>query len=152
MFVFQAQSRYRLILVLSALLGPLACTCAIAQEQSRQVDDKHQQIKALLKERRELLEGALTGLMDMYKTGLADLPTLDRATRDLLRAAIDPDEDPKIRATTLQKCQEYAETIVKVTKEKLGATTKVDVLIASALLVEVRIELLRTDKPSRPRQ
>jgi outer membrane protein TolC len=109
--------------------------------------DKGLEINSLLEERHKLLSQTVALLTKQYQTGTTDFTRVFQAERDLLRAALELEEDLDKRIALLRAGEETAKEIVAFTVARFKArtTTKVDVLQAKVVLLDVRIELLRAE-------
>jgi hypothetical protein len=155
MFIVPPFNRVWLGFLFMFLLSWPLCIGAPAQAQSKPQDDpkKGAEIKALLKERQALLKKVLTHMQARYAVGAADFSMVAQAELDALKATLDVVEDPKERIAALQQHQKTAKEIVQLAEEKfkVGASTEVDVLQAKAILLAARIELLREEQKTKPK-
>jgi outer membrane protein TolC len=158
MSVVQAGQRAWIGCFLVPVLGWFLCTGPAAQAQSkppaRGESDQAAEIKKLLKERRDALQEVVKLLMAQYRAGAAGFVGLAQAERDLLKATLDLSDDPKERRAALEEFQKIAVEIVRLTEAlvRVGGTTRVDVLQARTVVLEVRIELLREELKTKPRK
>jgi hypothetical protein len=143
-------------LILEALLTWLLCTAGTAQAQSEPqpqgVADKAKEIKALLKERRDTLNMVADLSVALYKVGVADISRVFQVQRDALRAMLDVEEDPAARITMLRDFLKVAQAVAKIAEQRVNSRTRAqdEVLQAKALVLEVRIELLREELKAKP--
>ncbi len=110
--------------------------------------DKSTEIRKLLQERYATLTELLPLLTRSYREGTVDFSILAMAERDALKATLDNYESPKERVVTLHKLLEFAAQLHAMTDAhfKVGKNTIATVLQARAIMLEVRIELLRGAK------
>jgi hypothetical protein len=142
-----------------ALVDRPLCKQAAAQatpkRQSGEGDgEKSAEIKRLLKERHALLEKCVTILTAQYNIGAVEFPRLAQAELDAVRAALDATDDGEKRIAVLERYKKAAESIVQVAeaRSKVGAVGEVDVHQANALLLQVRIEILREEQKAKLRK
>jgi hypothetical protein len=79
-----------------------------------------------------------------------DIGRVFQAERDLLKATVDLDETPEKRLAALEKVQDLAKKIVTIAKARFdsGRGTEADLLQATAVFLEARIDLLREELKS----
>jgi hypothetical protein len=149
MFIVKPNS-WRTFLFMS-LLGWFFCIGSTGQAKADEPKDKADEIKTLLKEKCDLLEKAMLILTKQYHDGTIPFTALAQVERDAVRATLDLDEGPEKRLAALKKLQKNAEDTVSIaeTNLKLGLTTGADLLQAKALLLEVRIEVLRNKQKAK---
>jgi hypothetical protein len=156
MIFLQPQNRLQLDLVVTLALLCMLCigTRAEAQQKppAQKVLDPATELKALRKERQATLSKLVFMLTEEYKTGRVDMGRVVRAQRELLKATVDLDESPDKRLAALEKVRDHAKLIVQIAKSRfdLGKNTEADLLEATAILLEARIDLLREELKSRP--
>lgn len=153
MIVVQPQGR----LLFGLFLGLLGCCLflgATANGQQKpppkEASDRAAEIKALLKERQNTLSKLVAQLRAQYQAGTVDLSRVVQAERDFLKATVDLDDNPEKRLAALRKALETVKQIAQIAeaKSKAGIVGPADVLQARAVLLEVRIELLRQELKS----
>ena len=156
MFLVQPCNRVRLGFLFLSLQVWLLCAGATApaqsKPQSQEGSDKAAEIKKLLKERCDLLEEVVAVLSEQYKAGTVDFSKVAQAVLEALRATLDVVDGPEKRVTVLQQHQKIVEVIVQSSEArfKAGLCGRVELLQAKALLLEVRIELLREQQKAKP--
>jgi hypothetical protein len=117
--------------------------------------DKTAEIEVLIKDRCDLLEKVVAILTDLYKAGLAhDFSELGKAQRDALRATLDLNESPEKRKAALENLQNIADHAVKIAESRRQANlaSELEVFQAKAILLEVRVEILRGDQKAESRR
>jgi hypothetical protein len=139
---------FLLVSLLSCPLWPGAAGQAQSKPQAAKQADKNGDIKALLKERQDLLEQSATILTNQYMAGSVDLSMVVKAQLDVVHAGLDAADTPEKRTAALGKLQKVAENILDVAEKRFnaGAVGQVDVLQAKALVLTVRIEALREEQ------
>jgi hypothetical protein len=115
-------------------------------------DDKEAELKALLKERSELLSKSVKGLAQRYRSGYASYEELARVQREALKAALDLAEGPKSRLALLRELRGAAEGASKVAEARFeaGIGTEDQALQARAMLLETRAEILKEEAKTKP--
>jgi hypothetical protein len=104
---------------------------------------KPDEIKTLLKERRDLLSEVSSIMAKAFLEGRVDMQILVQAERDSLRADLDWFDRADDRIQAINKHKKIADKILEVaeTEEKVGKIGRTDVLRVRAYVLEVQIEL-----------
>ena len=112
------------------------------------------EIKALLKDRHNLLEKVVDVHTKEFQSGKVPFSVLAQAERDALRVTLDLDEGPEKRTATLEKLLKNAEGVVNVAEAavKWARGSEVDLLQAKAMVLELRLELLRNEQKAKSRK
>jgi hypothetical protein len=151
MVVFQPRSRAFLGLVVVPVLGCCLLLGATAEGQQKPPQQKPSaeatELEALLKERHNTLSKLVALLTAQYQAGTVDFGRVAEATRDFLKSAVALDENPEKRLTALREVRDTAKAIavIAAARFKAGNVTEADMLQATAVLLEARIELLREE-------
>ncbi len=114
--------------------------------------DKQDVIKALLKERRDLLNDVATAMTKAYFERKVGWEVLVQAERESLRADLDWFDRPEERIQAIEKHKKLADKILAITDaaEKVGKLARTDVLQVRAYVLEIQIELLKEQRKTRP--
>ena len=136
---------------LSLVLTGLAL-CAATPVRAQ---EKTAEIKKLLKERRELLDGALKIMMERYEAGTVEITDLLRVQQRALKVGLESHDDPKERLALLRRSVENAQQFVNRIdqRKKAGVDSEVNHMLAREALLEARMELLgeeQRQKPAKP--
>jgi outer membrane protein TolC len=156
MTILQSGQPGRLAGLLVAVLGWFLCQGATLAAQpkpdAQKETDKAAEIKKLLKQRRELLQAMVKVLTAQYQLGAIDPERVFRAERDLIKADTELADTPAERTAKLKESLKLAESFVDLIEKrvKVGGATQVDLLQGRAILLEVRIELLRDEPKAKP--
>jgi hypothetical protein len=109
--------------------------------------DKDAELKALLKERSELLAKSVKKLTLRYRAGYVSWEELARVQREALRAALDLAEGPKARLAVLRELKANADGAFKVAEASfaVGIATEDQMLQAKAMVLEIRAAILKEE-------
>jgi hypothetical protein len=141
MIKFQCYDRCN-VAFFSCSLGFLLATASIAQAQPNaprnEPLNKAATLKALLKERRELLESALKDASKLYSEGKIPFSIVAKCQGDFLKFVLDLDGDPEERTAALQSVQTHADKNAEVAQVLLrgGKTRKEDSSHGRALALD----------------
>ncbi len=143
------KTRAWIVLLSLPLLATVLLTGAATEPQpSRTAAQKVAAVKALLKERHEVLAKVVSILTTQLQAGTVDFPTLARAQEDALRAAADMAETPQERIAALREIVAVAKQKEQYFEDHLKLhfrVTKDEVLRAKAARLAAEIELLRAE-------
>jgi hypothetical protein len=125
------------------LFGVLFSICEPAECNAQ---NKPDEAKAILKERRELLSEAAEQMTTLY-IGLRNNVTMSeliQVDRDSLKADLDWFDTPEDRIKAIEKHKAVANTVLKVAKAKKEAGRELGYveLLAKAYVLEIQLELL----------
>jgi hypothetical protein len=114
--------------------------------------EKQLELKALLKERRDLLEEAFLLLSVQYREGKVPYWHLAQITRGLLRATLELHADPESRDVAIKKLDTRASENAAVAEAlfKGGKVSGTDPDDAKISCLQIRIERLRFDPKQSP--
>ena len=145
--------RFAITVLLNCLLaGPLLVPQTKAAESpSEPVQDVAAEIKALQKERIAALTGAVQMLLAQYQQGRSDFRPLALAQTDLLAAEFDATDDANERIVLLERELKVATDALDIAERKVqvGRANAVESLQAKALVLDIRIKLLRERSKAR---
>jgi hypothetical protein len=140
-------NRFTITVVLTCLLTiPLLVTGArTAESPGEPTKDDAAEIKVLQKERIAALSRAADVLLEHYRAGVADLRALAFAEKELVDAKLDSTDMPAERITLLNEELTRSEHFLAVAEARVraGAASEVEGLQAKALVLDVKIKLLR---------
>jgi hypothetical protein len=151
--MFATQMCPRVTLVLSLVLVWFASPGAEIRAAPQDTSDKAKEIKAVLQERLEVRYKIVDILMVGNKGGIGvNINLLMDAGRDVLKATLELEDSPETRVAALKKCLRLTEEIAAIAdvRRKAGTGTQVEVLQATAIMLETRIELLREEIKVKP--
>jgi outer membrane protein TolC len=136
-----------LVVLVASFLGLLILTHASAQENQPELLLKAAEAKKLLKDRQEALADALQLQIRMFKEGKVGFDTVANIERSALRASLDWSATAEERIATLIKLSKVASDAHDIAdaRFKAGIGNKVDVQVAKAMVLEVKLELLRCE-------
>jgi hypothetical protein len=126
----------------------------IAIARAEDPTKKAAELKSLLEERHKLLFQTMEARIEEFKAGAnSSIALMVQVQRELLQATLDLQTSEE-RKANLQKCLEMATSVADTAAarhkaEKLG---RADLMQAKAMVVEVRIELLRDEMKAKPRK
>jgi hypothetical protein len=105
-------------------------------------------VRALQKERHDILMTVVQVATKHYQAGRADFHQLVVATREAMDAALELSETPARRLQLLREHKKLAEEAFKITKARFesGRATEQGVLLARAALLDVQIRILREEE------
>ena len=139
--------RYAITVVLSGLLAVpfLVPQTKAAESSSEPVQDVAAEIKALQKERIAALTGVVEILLEQYQHGGAEFRALALAQTDLLAAEFDATDDASERIVLLERELKVATDALDTAERKVqaGRANAVESLQAKALVLDIKIKLLR---------
>ena len=139
--------RFTITVVLSGLLAvPFLVTQAKdAEPPSEPVKEVAAEIKALQKERIAALSSVVEVLLEQYRHGGAEFRALALAQTDLLAAKFDATDDANERIVLLQRELKVATDALDTAERKVqaGRANAVESLQAKALVLDIKIKLLR---------
>jgi hypothetical protein len=116
--------------------------------------DKRAELNALIKERDETLEKVCEILLAQYSAGTVNFGRVAEAHRNLVKALLEnSDETSEVRVAKLRKCRDLTEQMVKVLEShvKGGWGLESERVRANALLLEVKVEMLRQELKAKPK-
>jgi hypothetical protein len=104
-------------------------------------------VRALLKERSELLAKSVKKLTPRYRAGYVSWEELARVQREASIAALDLADGPKARLAVLRELKADADAAFKVAKANFaaGVATEDQMLQAKAMLLEIRAAILKEE-------
>ena len=134
----------KLLLLLAVLILSTGAEACYAQ-------DKHDEIKALLKERRDLLSEVATAMTKAFIERRVDWQVLVQAERDSLKADLDWFDRTDDRIQAIDKHKKVADKVLVIVEalEKVGKVGRTDVLQVRAYVLEVQIELLKEKRKAK---
>ena len=139
--------RCAIALVLSGLLAVpfLATQARAAESPSESVKDEAAEIKALQKDRIVALTGVVEILLVQYQHGNTEFRALALAQTDLLAAEFDATDDANERIALLERELKVAKDALDTAERKAqaGRANAVESLQAKALVLDIKIKLLR---------
>jgi outer membrane protein TolC len=122
------------------------------QTESLPAQDATAQVKALRKERVELLDDVVKHLTNGYSVGAVSFDTLIKAKDQALQAKLELADSPEERIGVLRKLVENANMSIRHAQEqvKVGIAKDYEVLQAKAHLLEIRIDLVKEEQKIKP--
>jgi hypothetical protein len=131
----------------------LFCICNDVREQEKpgKGADKSAEIKKILNERHQLMWQLLREEIQLANEVKYDFSNVGTAQREALRATLDLEQSPEKRVNLLKELKESAERVVKMAENRMkaGVGRQVDVLRSRAILLEIRVELLREEQKAK---
>ena len=140
------------VLLSGLLAGPfLVPQTKAAESPGERVQDVAAEIKALQKERIAALAGVVQMLLAQYQQGRSDFRPLAVAQTDLLAAEFDATDDANERIVLLERELKVAKDALDTAERKVqaGRANAVETLQAKALMLDIRIMLLRERSKAR---
>jgi outer membrane protein TolC len=108
------------------------------------------EIKELHEKRVALLKQAEKVATAQYRVGTIDFNSVNAIERELLEARLDAADTPSRRIAVLEESKKSADELVKITNVFFVAarSSELDVDLGKALVLEIRIKLLRERRAS----
>ena len=110
----------------------------------------NKEIKALLLERRAVLQEAVRAVERAYHAGQAQLASVTESRRELSQADVGLATTQQERLAVYRRLVEEATALEKATKTQFesGQATQIDLLKSTAARLEAQIDLARAESPA----
>ena len=145
--------RFAITVLLSGLLAVpfLVIQTKAAESPGEPAKDVAAEIKALQKERIAALTGVVEILLEQYQHGGVEFRALALAQTDLLAAEFEATDDANERIILLERELNVAKDALDTAERKVqaGRANAVESLQAKALVLDIRIKLLRERSKAR---